>query len=75
MNHRFRIRDLFWAIVVFGMAVGWWVDSRQSASKIEMLKGGAAKMASAQGGIDISKLQVAKPDDPQPYVWYQRANK
>jgi|GEM_PF-4808525 len=27
---RFGIRDMFWVIVVTGLAVGWWSDRQQS---------------------------------------------
>jgi hypothetical protein len=29
---RFTIRDVLWLMVVVGLGVGWWLDSRESIS-------------------------------------------
>ena len=33
MSLRFTIRDLLWLTVVVAVAMGWWLDHRQSAEK------------------------------------------
>jgi Skp family chaperone for outer membrane proteins len=33
MNLRFKIRDLFWLLLVAALAVGWWSDHRALAPK------------------------------------------
>jgi hypothetical protein len=35
MRFRFTIRDLLWLTVVVALAVGWWVDHRQTLSKLD----------------------------------------
>jgi hypothetical protein len=32
---RFTIRDVLWLMVVVGLAVGWWTDSRRQAKVIK----------------------------------------
>jgi hypothetical protein len=34
----FSIRDLFWLTVVVALAVGWWVQSRNSAAELAVTK-------------------------------------
>jgi hypothetical protein len=35
---KFNIRDLLWAMLVVGLAIGWWIDRRQIESRADKLQ-------------------------------------
>jgi hypothetical protein len=35
---QFGLRDIGWAVLVVGLALGWWLDHRESARRIKELQ-------------------------------------
>ena len=53
-NLRFGIRDLLWAMVVVGLAIGWWADRERWRSTVAEAE---ARRTSAELNLMISEAQ------------------